>query len=130
MHLPTSYRQGDVLLQKVSSLPLSCVEQLVNEARLVLAYGESTGHAHAINDLWDGRAANEDFAFGTPCTSTCQYPAKARLWVSPGGNRFLEVLSIASLRHEERAPLQIPPGIYQLPRQVEYAPAGISDVWD
>ena len=42
-----TYRQGDVLLRRVSQLPDGAVKSPKTD-RIVLAYGEVTGHAHAI----------------------------------------------------------------------------------
>lgn len=38
------FRQGDVLLKQVDSLPLDCEPNRDN----ILAYGETTGHSHKI----------------------------------------------------------------------------------
>ncbi len=43
-------RQGDVLLVPVKSLPIGAKEIPLDKGRIVLAYGEVTGHAHAIDD--------------------------------------------------------------------------------
>ena len=50
MKKSTTIRQGDVLLVPVASLPAGCVEVPNDKGRIVLAYGEVTGHAHAIAD--------------------------------------------------------------------------------
>jgi hypothetical protein len=99
-------RQGDVLLAKVGKLPAGAVEQKPDGARVVLAYGEVTGHAHAIYE-----------------------PTKAKLW-SAGAERFLQVLEKAALQHEEHATAYLEPGIYRLPAQVEYTPAELRRVAD
>ena len=41
-------RQGDVSLIQVSAIPSNAVEIKTEQNRVVLAYGEVTGHAHAI----------------------------------------------------------------------------------
>ena len=41
------YRQGDVMIREVSSLPANA-KAVKNRGRIVLAHGEVTGHAHAI----------------------------------------------------------------------------------
>jgi hypothetical protein len=98
---PRQIRQGDVQLQPVPALPAGCAEVQAQAGRLVLALGEVTGHAHAVYD---------------------HAPAKARLWHSRAGERYLEVMQPVTLRHEEHAAHTLPPGIYWLPRQVEYTP--------
>lgn len=48
------YRQGDVFIQRVTKkehLTTKHVEVPKDRGRVVLAYGEVTGHAHAIHDL-------------------------------------------------------------------------------
>lgn len=99
MLTPQQIRQGDVQLQPVPALPAGCIEVPPDGGRIVLALGEVTGHAHAIYD----HAAS-----------------KARLWRSGDGERYLEVTRPATLRHEEHAAHALAPGIYWLPRQVEY----------
>src|SRR5574337_1205802 len=46
----TSYRQGDVLLIATTNHEISSDAKLVprDHGRVVLAYGEATGHAHAL----------------------------------------------------------------------------------
>src|SRR5574341_549052 len=92
------YRQGDVLLIKRDRLSEG---QLIpipvdGSGRIVLAYGEVTGHAHAIADT-----------------------AKARLW-DAGAERFLQVLEKTALVHEEHAPIQLEKGVYEVRRQREW----------
>ena len=41
-------RQGDVLLTRVDFLPGLCREIPPVEGNIVLAYGEATGHSHAL----------------------------------------------------------------------------------
>ena len=46
---PVLYRQGDVLLRAIDAIPDSATFTVERDAgRIVLAYGEVTGHAHAI----------------------------------------------------------------------------------
>lgn len=106
-------RQGDVCLIPVKSLPDGATESAQPEThRIALAYGEVTGHAHAIYDH-----VRED---GT---------VKARLW-DVGAERFLQVLFPVTLKHEEHTHKEIQPGIYRLPKQMEYTPAELRRVQD
>jgi hypothetical protein len=93
-------RQGDVCLKPVSALPVGATELKSEQTRVVLAYGEVTGHAHAIYENTD----------------------QVRLW-AVGKVKYLEVMATVMLRHEEHTHAEIPPGIYRLPVQVEYHPA-------
>jgi hypothetical protein len=94
------YRQGDVLLIRVSDEVLDYPHHTVarDEGRIVLAYGEATGHAHAIAD------------------------AEAELIELANGERFLVTERGVSLRHEEHEAIELPPGFYRVVRQREYAP--------
>ena len=98
------FRQGDVLLVALEALP----EQARLEprtGRIVLAEGEVTGHAHAI-EARDARTYTH------------------------GGERYLLTRSRAQLIHEEHAPIALPPGAYQVVIQREYAPeAGTYRPW-
>ena len=48
---PLSYRQGDVILIEVDAIPENARELKRDHLdRIVLAYGEVTGHAHALRD--------------------------------------------------------------------------------
>ena len=100
------YRQGDVLLVRVDdddvrSRPHRSVAR--DDGRIVLAYGEATGHAHAIAD------------------------ADAELIELEDGGRFLVTARGVSLRHEEHETIELPPGSYRVVRQREYAPAPEDD---
>lgn len=104
---PGIFRQGDVCLVQVARLPADCELVPGQERKIVLAWGEVTGHHHRIEDHLKG-----------PTLPGTQ--AKARLWRDRQGNRFLEVEDPVTLRHEEHAAHTLPPGVYGLPRQVEY----------
>lgn len=119
---PQQIRQGDVQLEPVASLPAGCKEVPNDKGRIVLAYGEVTGHAHAIADHRPALRAGEIAEAAI---------ARARLLIAPNGDRFLEVKEPVTLRHEEHTEHTINPGIYQLPRQVEYvAPEVVRSVED
>ena len=119
-------RQGDVQLQQVLVLPAGCVPIHAEGNRIVLAHGEVTGHAHAIYDhLLSSEVAGE-----IADAAIARAQAKARLWKSPSGDRYLEVLEPVTLRHEEHTFHNLMPGIYHLPVQVEYTPAELRKVAD
>jgi hypothetical protein len=107
------FRQGDVILVQVSSLPKGCVPAEGQARKIVLALGEATGHHHRIEDhVTIGPEAAAEIAEAAI--------ARARLYVAPTGERFLEVKETVTLLHEEHSPHTIPPGIYELPVQMEY----------
>jgi hypothetical protein len=100
----TMYRQGDVLLVAVPELPDGARPQ-PRHGRLVLAEGEATGHAHAIE---------------TPDAREFRV----------GDERFVLVRSAAQLIHEEHATIDLPPATYRVVIQREYEPAPIgSPAW-
>jgi hypothetical protein len=102
-------RQGDVYAKTFESLPQGAVPIPRDNGRVVLAYGEATGHAHAIAD--EG----------------------AELFSVPGTNdKFLRIMgsSGAILRHEQHAPVLFIPGVYRVRMQRECSPEGIRYVAD
>lgn len=96
------YRQGDVLMRRVNTIPPTATVPVPREdGRVILAHGEVTGHAHAIAE-----PAVEFLAADLDEMS----------------RRFLKVESEAHVRHEEHATITLPPGNYEVTRQREYAP--------
>lgn len=103
------FRQGDVLVRDIAAIPADSTP-VTNEQRIVLAYGEVTGHAHAI----DPDQAQE-FSFA-----------------EAGGvvRRFLQVFEVAELKHEEHATIPLPSGFYEIIQQREFTPEAIRNVAD
>lgn len=110
--MKTIFRQGDVLLELVAAIPQGAKDVTAHD-RIVLAYGEATGHAHAVH---------EPLTEKTP-------KGRAKLW-DAGAERFLQVLEKTALRHEEHAPVPLAPGIYRVTTQREYSPEEIRRVAD
>lgn len=123
-------RQGDVLLTPVSELPAGCTKVPLDKGRIVLAYGEVTGHAHAIAD--HGQTVRKSKPIGPEAAAEVAEAviARARLWRAPSGERFLEVTEPVNLTHEEHTAHVIPAGLYQVPQQAEYTPAELRRVAD
>jgi hypothetical protein len=94
----TQYRQGDVLLVAVGPIlreqwrPFRETNHPAD--RVVLAFGEATGHMHQIKS----RAAEV---------------------YRMGGARFLHLGESASLTHEEHGAVELPAGSYQVVQQRE-----------
>lgn len=107
------YRQGDVLLVQITEIPAGTQEEQPQE-RIVLAYGEVTGHAHAINK-------NEAQSY------RADTPVPVFDWRA---ERFLSVAVKAHLKHEEHATIEIPAGNYAVILQREYSPEEIRAVAD
>lgn len=87
-------RQGDLLLKKVKSLPKKA--ELMSKGRdYVLAYGEHTGHKHVLKGSGFNIHIFDDV-------------------------RFLEILRVTPLIHEEHREIVVEPGIYELGQEREY----------
>ena len=131
----TTIRQGDVALILVADLPSGCQPiEPDHDGAIVLAYGETTGHRHAIYDHIDApaRADVERPAAADEIAEAAiaRASSKARLWRAGNGERFLEVKETVTLRHEEHSTHTLHPGIYKLPTQVEYTAAELRRVAD
>jgi len=101
---PILYRQGDVLFRRIESI---LGEDAVKRENGVIAYGEATGHSHAIADL----EAAEVLDCGRD------------LYVHVSNNGV-------SIKHPEHATIVLPPGDYQVTIQREYSPKEIRRVVD
>ena len=131
MQLQKPIRQGDVILTPVASIPAGAV-QIPNKekGRVVLAYGEVTGHAHAIYENTDhlkvwaiGKVKYLEVMAGAMVDRTI-----TSVIVGLDG----EPMQIANsqfegvcLKHEEHTHHVLPPGVYKLPVQVEYTPQAL-----
>lgn len=112
-----SVRQGDILLIKVSEIPIDAIKQKKKNLT-ILAYGEKTGHMHAIKS--DG---------------VVEY--------KKGQDRFFKVGKAVILSHglkkeiEEKIKvnkdhdiIEIPKGEYKIIYQREYTPEKIRRIAD
>ncbi|MFI2213378.1 hypothetical protein [Streptomyces sp. NPDC020141] len=107
------YRQGDVLIVPVAqeAVPPHIAdaqgEPRDARGRLVLAFGEVTGHAHAV-------------------------PGPGRLLREPGpsGSQVLHLPEGGRVVHEEHAAIPLPRGWYRVLRQREYLPGSVRVVAD
>jgi hypothetical protein len=98
------YRQGDVLIRQITSLPTQKAQSRLNG---ILAYGEVTGHAHRVEDMTKAEVLEIEKGL--------------YLHVEAGGVRIV---------HEEHAPISLPAGNYEVEIQREYAPEAIRNVAD
>jgi hypothetical protein len=102
------YRQGDVLLRRVSEIPDGLLPVALDKGRVVLAYGEVTGHAHAV--VGDVELLASD--------------------LKEMEVRFLRVESeMAEVVHEEHGTITLPVGDYEVVRQREYTSADMEPIW-
>jgi hypothetical protein len=103
------FRQGDILMVPVASMPSGLIAMECDKGRAVLAYGEATGHAHAINNRRAALFRDSELE-------------AVFLRVSGAGPVALE--------HQEHNTIHIPPGDYRIIRQREYSPEAVHVVCD
>lgn len=104
-------RQGDVLVVKLSPEEAAMLPNLVeveNDGnRTVLAYGEVTGHAHAL--------------YGD---------VAVKLWDPVSGDEYVQVNEDAPLSHEEHSKVSLPKSLYKVIIQRQYIPGSYRNVAD
>lgn len=104
------WRQGDVLVTRRSAPIPKGLEPIPRHAKgVVLAFGEQTGHAHAIKSE---RAA------------LFRDPKLAAVFMHVTGTEPV------MLEHEEHTGIVLPPGDYEITIQREYHPDEIRQVSD
>ena len=108
-------RQGDVFLERVAPRAKSGTS-ITDQGRIILAYGEVTGHAHEVVCAEPG-ISDENFS-------------PAQLFEEPDGTRYLFVERSCTLTHQEHGPIALAPGVYKVTRQREYSPEAIRSVAD
>ena len=102
------FRQGDVLLDQVDDLPAGSEEATVvapDEGRVILAYGEATGHFHAV-----------------PATAG----ELLEVTTAERVDRYLRVRSRTRLTHQEHRAIDLEPGVYRVRIQSEYVPDAVA----
>lgn len=97
-------RQGDVMLLQVENVPNDAVKVDVGE-RIVLAYGEVTGHHHSLL-------------------------SKGVDLMEASGARYLIVGETTEVTHQEHNPVTIVPGIWRVAIQTHYTNVGNRRVMD
>jgi hypothetical protein len=111
----TVHRQGDILIIKhESEVPKNATPQDKDNGRTILAYGEVTGHAHAVKTEGD----------------VSLYQIIEQGDVEEMRERFLVVEEQAQVVHEEHGAINLEPGTYKVVRQREYQPEGYRYVAD
>jgi hypothetical protein len=109
------FRQGDVFVAPCAEIPKDAVVVTRDAGRVVLAYGEVTGHCHAICEPDVALLERE---------VTVNGKQEKQLFLrvdSPKG---------AALTHQEHKTANIPPGTYSVTRQREYARGEVRQVLD
>ena len=96
-----TYRQGDVMLVRISQLPDSGLKEKDN----ILARGEVTGHHHEL-------------------------VGDVKTYTNSSGQQMVQVKKKAKLTHQEHGQIQIPKGSYEVRIQREYSPQANRQVMD
>ena len=122
------YRQGDVLLVAIRPMAARNIRagRDLREAqtkRVVLAYGEVTGHAHVVlSGKETGRKKGTVEFFELQPGEGLDVQGAAQILRVKG--------RAAELRHDEHSTIVLPRGTYRVSRQREYSPEAIRQVAD
>lgn len=109
-------RQGDVYIQQLpddADIPAKAKAVKPDAGRTILAYGEVTGHAHALPSL----------------AKLFRMDAEPNSGTSPPAYLVIKGKMI-ELKHEEHAPIALPAGKYKVTIQRTYSPEEIRNVAD
>jgi hypothetical protein len=104
MQAKAIYRQGDVLIRRITELP---AQKLTKRESGILAYGEVTGHCHKVESI--------------ESAEVLECGKDLYLRVGPEGVRIV---------HDEHSAIELAPGNYSVDIQCEYAPEEIHNVAD
>lgn len=126
--VPQQFRQGDVLVIMVDSLPNNVTAKPRDNGRVVLAYGEVTGHAHAITEK---KVIHYDAADAVSAAEALLASVGMRRQLTAeNAPTFLELATEAPLQHEEHGTIKLPAGKAVVIRQREYSPTELRSVAD
>lgn len=140
-------RQGDVYIQPIDAIPTGAKVAELDRGRVVLAYGEVTGHSHAFERgaipevrVLDGARYFEIPGKRTKAAQDAAREANAAIAkldryrneaeIDALIREVAELHGCAALRHEEHKPIIHAPGIYKAWQQVEYTPEAVRTVAD
>ena len=102
------FRQGDLYLQKVTEKNIEDFQKVNTEnGKLILAYGEVTGHHHSI----------------AACPGV-------ELFKNAEGEMILKIDSKVTIEHHTHSGIILDPGMYEAYIQEEYDPEGDRKVQD
>jgi len=127
--MKAQHRQGDVFVNPIARIPVNTKPGKLDNGRIVLAYGEVTGHAHAIQ-AGDAVSIRELDCSGEYADCYLRKASDPRA-TGPHVHRFLRVDGESvELTHEEHNAHMIAPGDYEVTIQREYSPEEIRNVAD
>ena len=112
MNTTKLYRQGDVLFRAIPELPAGSRKKRDNAT---VAYGEVTGHSHAL--AVEDRESAEVLEIGD---GLFVHVTASDIRIE-GGATFI---------HEEHGAVTLPPGDYEVTIQREYSPEAVRNVAD
>ncbi|MGH7746173.1 MAG: hypothetical protein ACREQ5_15625 [Candidatus Dormibacteria bacterium] len=122
-----TYRQGDVLIIAVAKAPKIKRPEPLIHGRVVLAFGEVTGHAHAL-------AGDAAVLTREPEIIEALHRELVAKKIFQSDWRVDALLEIADkpgrLQHEEHGTIELPAGRYAVIRQREYSPEELRQVAD
>jgi hypothetical protein len=152
------YRQGDVFIARIASLPAKLKKAALEGGKVILAHGEVTGHAHAFAasdatkftdesgaEFFDVKGRRFDFTLPIvrrwknqvmvhhPELGVIEF---AEVDVQVDGNEVTVTGNFGLLKHDEHTAHGIPAGTYRgagmkgTVRQREYSPEAIRRVAD
>ena len=102
-------RQGDVLVIPCKSIPNSAATVDPQNGRLIVAYGEATGHHHSFPHMRGAVLFRDD---------------------ASGGRLYVEATDAVALEHQEHSALTIPAGKYEVRIQRTYRAGMVRRVED
>jgi hypothetical protein len=145
----TQYRQGDVYIDATQHRPAAARPIPRDNGRIVLAYGEVTGHSHAIAEsnatLYHDPDTNRRFlevlaGAGYHHVWRCADATGSTVYIPHTENpdTYRPPLTLiaedwvegVTLRHEEHKPFVIPVGTHETSQQREYTPDAVRNVAD
>jgi hypothetical protein len=114
-------RQGDVLVVRVAALPSRITPKARDAGRVILAYGEVTGHCHQV-------VGTHVLHYDAPDAATAAmallrdagYPMTLTEANAP---TFLDIADPATVEHDEHTAHTLPAGRYVALRQVQWSDA-------
>lgn len=117
----TQFRQGDVLIERVTELPNNLAAREKENGRVILAHGEVTGHAHEIEKpkLATLRECNDAVRLLGDLDDSASMTQAA-----------LIVNKDTAVVHQEHSRIPLEKGDYIVRRQREYSPREIRNVAD
>lgn len=119
MPTPFFVRQGDVLLVRVASLPANTAQRKRDQGRVILAYGEVTGHCHQVI----GKSViHYDAPNATEAAKQLLADAGMTMELSEANApSFLDIGATATVEHDEHTTHTLAPGCYVSLIQTEWS---------